>query len=114
MVNKYRRHLVPLAETATEVICTLVVRDETNVQFTYGGKVVRFIKPVTQIALDAAVMDIVDNGDQGEGVQKKWTENDERGITRVAPSRESRRLGDWSVQRNRADWPSLYQRRTRG
>src|SRR3990167_2195577 len=112
MVNKYRRHLVPLAETATEVICTLVVRDETNVQFTYGGKVVRFIKPVTPIALDAAVMDIVDNGDQGEGVQKKWTEADEKTITRVQPTSASRRLVDWAVAKNKADWAGLYQRRS--
>ena len=112
MVSKYRRHLTPIAETLTEVICSLVIRDETNVGFTHGGGVVRFTKPVTQIALDTAVQKIADERDNA--YPKKWTEDDEKTITRIAPTRETNRLVDWAVARNKADWPSIGVRRSRG
>ena len=100
----YRRFVTDITEEANTITFALVVRTEDNLT-TYGGGYVTITKPMTEDKLDAAVMNIVNNGDKA--YQKKLTQADRDSMTPIARGSDAGILEDTGRQKNKVDYPDL-------
>ncbi|MCB7128064.1 MAG: hypothetical protein J3T61_00810 [Candidatus Brocadiales bacterium] len=71
----YKRHVDSVIETSSSIHFSLVVRDAEKDEYTYGGGWLTLNNPVADPLLkqfiDDAVLNIVENGDEGHGYPKK-------------------------------------------
>ena len=100
----YRRHISDVTEEATQVTFVLVVRTADNFT-TFGGGYVTLQKPVRSADLDAAVQNIVDEGDNA--YQKKLTQADRGAMTPIQNGITGRLIAEMARQKNLVDFPGI-------